>query len=437
MWSKIRQILLVILIGLSVFLSFQIWTTGVQLRDPAPSGGTPLPASLTDRSFMEVFSPKKIIWHRNAIGRTLDINTFYTAEWLENYLPETSFGTIEQPERLSLSAYQDYLANENWVEFIFDAPIPFGLFEDGFDDLPTDYKNRTFTHMIMKKNDPASTYFYDSDDQVLYQAEGSEYTEEMIDELLYSQENDMTDVEAFEVGGRFIYLPVNEQEIEYRDYLVERLPNNLFVYQFFSDPSEIDARRSGNTTRYIDLTTEVKINDSLNVLTYLRQRSDTEKMTLSERLISSYEMLNQIENWTDRVHYQGFIPATNKVIFQRYVEGYPIYSYQQFETVIEMTVVEGGLTSLQVPIRVAQTSLSLTGEKTKTLPSGEEILNQLKEIDQELTDIKDIRIGLTWTESEEDERVVHFEPDWYVETQNNWIEVDRFIEAQEVSVNGF
>lgn len=436
-WSKLRQILLVFLIGLSAFLSFQIWTTGVQQREPAPSGGNPLPASLTDRSFVEVFSPKKVIWHRNTAGETLDINTFYTGEWFEDYLPEMTFGRVQLPEKLGLSAYQDYLNSENWVEFIFDAPVPFGIFEDGFDDLPTDYQNRTFTHVIMNKKNPDKTAFYDSQEELFYRVEGSEYTEEVINKLLYSPDNQMTDVKAFDITDRFIYLPVKEKEVEYRDYLVERLPNNLFIYQFFSDPSEIDARRTGNTTRYLDLTTEVKINDSLNMLNYLRQRSDMDEMTFSDRLRNSYDVLNQIENWTEKVHYQGYSPKTNEVIFQRYVQGYPVYSYQQFESVIEIAVVESGLTSLQVPIRVAQTSLSLTGEKAKTLPSGEDVLNQIKEINPDLSNITDIRIGLTWTESKEDERVVHFEPDWYVESKGSWIEVTRFIEAQEVSINGF
>lgn len=436
-WSKIRQLLLIVLIGLSLFLSFQIWTTGVQLREPSSGGSSPIPASLVDRSLVEVFSPKKIIWHRNELDRKLDLNTYYTSDWFEEYLPETTFGEVQSPQRLSFSAYQDYMTDDSWVEFVFDAPVPFGIFENGFEDLPTDYENRTFTHVLMNKENPELAGFYDSHNEFLYQIDGTGYTEDMLDELLYSQDNVMTDVQAYEVNERFIYLPVEEQEVEYRDYLVERLPNNLFVLQFFSDTSEVDARRTGTTTRYIDLTTEVRINDSANTLTYLRQRSDMGQMTFSERLQSSYQTLTQIENWTERVHYQDYLPETHEVTFQRYIQGYPVYSYQQFESEIEVTVVESGLTSLQVPVRVVQTPLTLTGERTKTLPSGAEIIAQLEEVGPALENVEDIRIGLTWTESEEDERVVHFEPDWYVEAQDNWIEVDRFIEAQEASLNGF
>ncbi|MER2063931.1 MAG: two-component system activity regulator YycH, partial [Alkalibacterium sp.] len=367
----------------------------------------------------------------------ISINTYYTSDWFEEHLPETTFGEVRSPQRLSVSAYQEYLNSGNWVEFIYDAPVPFGIFENGLEDLPTDYENRTFTHVMMNKENPEIAGFYDSHNEFLYQIDATEYTEEMLDELLYAQDNSLTDVEAYEINERFIYLPVEEQEVEYRDYLVERLPNNLFVLQFFSDTSEVDTRRTGTTTRYIDLTTEVRINDSANTLTYLRQRSDMGQMTLTERLQSSYQTLTQIENWTERVHYHDYTPETNEVTFQRYIQGFPVYSYQQFESQIDITVVESGLTSLQVPVRVVQTPLTLTGERTKTLQSGQEVIAQLETVDQALESIEDIRIGLTWVESEEDERVVHFEPDWYVEAQDTWIEVDRFIEAQEAALNGF
>ncbi|MDZ7836159.1 MAG: hypothetical protein U5K84_13355 [Alkalibacterium sp.] len=94
----------------------------------------------------------------------------------------------------------------------------------------------------------------------------------MLNELLYSADNVLADVEAFaEVNERFSYLPVDDQNVEYRDYLVERLPNNLFVYQFFPDTSEIDARRTDSTTAFIDLTTEVRINETANTLTVCRR----------------------------------------------------------------------------------------------------------------------------------------------------------------------
>ncbi|WP_106194312.1 YycH family regulatory protein [Alkalibacterium olivapovliticus] len=435
-WSRFKHIMLTFLIGLSLFLSFQLWTAGGELREPTSSGSGAAPASLVDRTLTEVFAPNQIIWHRSFNNTKFEANTFYTQEWIEEHFSTMSFGEVNSPQRLSQADYQQQLATGEWVEFVFDAPVPFGLFEDAFEDLPTDYENRTFMRFYMNRDEPELLGFYDVNNEINYTVEDTSFTTDIINELLYTANNQFNDVEAVDIGDTFIYLPIEEVEVEYHDYLVERLPNNLYINQFFTDTSEVDARRTGQSIRYIDLTTEVRINDATNTLTYLRQRSDLGQMTFSQRLLDSFQELRQIENWTETIHYQSYTPSTNEVTFQRYIQGYPVYSFQQLESSILVTVVEGGRSNLRLPLRVVQTPLTLTGNDSKTLPSGRTVIEQLENTEDGLTTIQDIKVGLTWIESEEDSRVIHFEPNWYVQSENVWYELNRFIQLQEESHNG-
>lgn len=436
-WSRIKHGLLIFLIALSLFLSFQIWTAGGQYRQPTSTGSTTVTTSLAERTMAEVFSADRIIWHRNAIGRTVESNTFHMTEWLSNAIETMEFGEVETPERLTREEYEDSISFGNWVEFLFDAPIPFGLFSDSFDNLPTDYENRTFTRFYINTDDPLQLGFYDSINEIQYNVDDSNFTQDIMYDLLYSPDNEFREVERFELGDRAIYLPTDEVEVEYRDYLVERLPNNLYINHFFEDRSEVDGRRTGNTTRYIDLTTEVRVNDATNTLTYLRQRTDLGQMTFSDRLLSSYRELQMVENWTETIQYHAYYPETQQVVFQRHIQGYPVFSYQQLESTVAITVVESGLTNLSLPIRVVQTPITLTGSTMKTLPSGSDIIEMVRQTELGLDPIQDIRVGLTWMESEEDERVVHYEPHWYIQTQDVWYEMNRYMELQEAIPNGF
>lgn len=435
-WSRFKHVMLTFLIGLSLFLSFQLWTAGGELRETTSGSSGSVPASLVDRTLTEVFAPNQIIWHRSFNNAKYEANTFYTQEWIEEQFTQMTFGDVQSPQRLGQADYQEQLSTGEWVEFIFDGPVPFGLFEDAFEDLPTDYENRTFKHFYMNRDDPTQIGFYDVDNEINYMVEDTSFTTEIINELLFGANNQFTDVEAVDVKDSFIYIPIEEVEVEYHDYLVERLPNNLYINQFFTDTSEVDARRTGQSIRYIDLTTEVRINDATNTLTYLRQRSDLGQMTFSQRLHDSFQELRQIENWTETIHYQGYTPSTNEVTFQRYIQGYPVYSFQQMESSILITVVEGGRSNLRLPLRVVQTPLTLTGEGTKTLPSGREVVNQLENTEQGLNAVENIQVGLSWVESEEDSRVVHFEPHWYVQSESVWYELNRYIQLQEEAHNG-
>lgn len=435
-WSRIKHFLLLFLIALSLFLSFQIWTAGGQYRQPSSTRNTTVTTSLADRTMAEVFSADRIIWHRNAIGRTVGSNAFHMRDWLSTAIESMAFGEVETPERMTSDEYEEFISTGNWVEFLFDAPIPFGLFSESFDNLPTDYENRTFTRFYINTDDPLRLGFYDAISEVQYGVDDSNFTQDILYDLLYSPENEFRDVERFELGTTAIYLPVDEVEVEYHDYLVERLPNNLYINHFFEDRSEVDARRTGNTMRYIDLTTEVRINDATNTLTYLRQRADLGQMTFSDRLLGSYRELQLVENWTETIQYHDYLPESQEVIFQRHIQGYPVFSYQQLESTVSITVVESGLTNLTLPMRVVQTPITLSGSTIKTLPSGGDVIDMLAQTEQGLDSIQDIRLGLTWVESEEDERVVHFEPHWYVQTQGAWYEVNRYIELQEATING-
>lgn len=435
-WSRMKHILLTVLIGLSLFLSFQLWTAGGDFREPTSGGGGAVPSSLVDRTMTEVFAPSQIIWHRSMNDMKVEIDPHEMSDWIEEHFNTMSFGEVANPQRFSREAYRENLSSGEWVEFLFNAPIPFGLFESAFDDLPTDYENRTFTRLFMNRNNPEQAVFFDSINELYYSVEESSFSEDSLNDLLFGSGNELMEVQPVDVGQDVIYLPTEEIEVEYQDYLVERLPNNLFINQFFADTSEVDARRTGQTLRYIDLTTEVRINDANNTLTYMRQRTDMGQMTFSERLTSSFQELRQIENWTETVHYEGFTPATNEVVFQRYIQGKPVFSHQQQESTVLITVVESGRTDLRLPLRVVQTPLALTGERTATLPSGLEVVESLSVVNGGLEDIQNIRIGLTWIESEEDSRVVHFEPNWYVQSGDVWYELNRYIQLQGEVHNG-
>ncbi|MDZ7835965.1 MAG: two-component system activity regulator YycH [Alkalibacterium sp.] len=160
---------------------------------------------------------------------------------------------------------------------------------------------------------------------------------------------------------------------------------------------------------------------------------------MSERLQSSYQQLTQIENWTEQVHCGNYTFLKRiKSCFSVISRGTLLFSVpSSLNQMIEVAVVESGLTDLQVPLRVVQTPLTLTGERAKALPGGAAVISQLEDTELGLDYIEDIRMGLTWTQSEEDDRVVHFEPDWYVESQGSWVELTRYIQSQEESLNGF
>ncbi len=82
---------------------------------------------------------------------------------------------------------------------------------------------------------------------------------------------------------------------------------------------------------------------------------------------------------------------------------------------------------MQVPLVVAQTPISDEG-KEKELLSGDELLNTLINYGYAIEKIDDIKIGYTWTNSSESDRVINLEPSWYIYKNGNWTSLQDLIQ---------
>ncbi|WP_208560503.1 YycH family regulatory protein [Marinilactibacillus kalidii] len=434
-WTHMKHALLTFLIILSLFLSYNLILTGTQSNTSSSSGNTQAPV-LIDRTLSEVFSPNQVVLHEAFSDP--QIASMAEAEALINTsYANMTFRGVESPEPFTKANYQQLLQGDDWVEFVFNAQIPFGLFENGFEDLPSDYEDRTFSRVLFNLNEPNWVLFYNMNEEIVYGIQDVTITNDVIEAFRDSEEIAYTPAEALDLG-QIVYVPKEAVTVPYRNYLVESLPNSLYTNMFFVDTPFSDPANNSEEWRYYDYTQEVTINDKLHVLTYFSERTNLDEITLSERLSGSFEELNRVENWTEKSQYQAYDPETHEATFQRYLEGLPVFSPEQYETTTLVTYVKAGVKKLQVPLRIIQTPITSDEFTEKKLESGQELVSRLKAIGVEASKIEDLEIGLTWKENEEEPRLINYEPAWYVKLvgDSQWYDADRYIELQGEEFNG-
>jgi len=305
---------------------------------------------------------------------------------------------------------------------IFYTELPIGLFDGRFDNLPSDFANKFFTRLSINLDNPTTLYFYNSYNEEVYRGEldTSKLTE--ISQLIDTENIGGTPVFPQLIKQDMVYLPEEAQKIAQFDYVMERLPNSLFVSSFFPDTSTVDVRVNNYETRYIDLTTEIRINQVTDILTYLNQLPDLDELTNVERFNNSFYQLSNLENWVEPILLDKYNPDNNILTYRRYIDEYPIFDQQGRKSYVEIGVLEEGLSHLQIPLQITQTPISLDGSKDETLISGREVLDEIESRSTyELSDIEGIQVGLDWTESKESNRVIHFTPKWYVKIDGQWL----------------
>lgn len=420
--DRVKHVLLLLLIVLSFYISYNIWVPREEEELTSPLQTTnQMPAALIERKRLHVYAPSQYILHTDHPEK-LPQNQM--SEMFEALMSSVTINELSEGERFSREEF--LLLNEadedQYLEMIFHTELPIGLFDGRFANLPSDFANKFFTRLSINLDNPTTLYFYNSYNEEIYRGE--------LDTDKLTEIRQLIDIEKIEgipvfsqlMKQDIIYLPEEEQNIAQFDYVMERLPNSLFISSFFPDTSTVDVRVNNYETRYIDLTTEIRINQTTDILTYLNQLPDLDELTNVERFNNSFYQLSNLENWVEPILLDHYNPDNNILTYRRYIGEYPIFDQGGRKSYVEVGVLEEGLSHLQIPLQITQTPITLDDSKAETLMSGREVLDEIEsKSTYELSDIEGIQVGLDWTESKESNRVIHFTPKWYVKVDGQWL----------------
>ncbi|WP_034551568.1 YycH family regulatory protein [Carnobacterium funditum] len=419
-WTKLIRPLLIVLILLSLILMWAIWTGPNQYDNQSENEQKKLSSVTIKREISRVFGPSQIVLHNSGKARMTMKKAVLTSS--NKVFSEVKLDRLEDPIRFSSEDYQTELnQTDDKIEWLYFKSIPFGVISNLFANLPGEYQEKTFDRIYLSETNPSELSFYNTAEKLLYTSKIEEINQEKLLAIVHREDTPYRFVEIKEIGNKYIYLPINELKLPRLTYMVEKQPNNLFIERLFDDTSEVREKRSEQSVQYLDYISEMRINEGTNILNYYRNRSSSDAMPLTKTLMLSFQDLMLYENWSDEIHFFDYSKQKNEVTYRRYIEGFPVFSPVGYGATY-LTVVEDGMSRLQVPMVVAQTPIS-DEENQKSLSSGEDLLKELAEKNYTLEKIGDIKIGYTWTNNLESDRVINLEPNWYIYTEGDWVNV--------------
>lgn len=442
--TTVTNIILTLLVLSSLALSFSLWTTGRNIGEEETEqlANNPGRISVITHAIEEVYRPRLIAFHGIDEEDPLMIaGTYGLNNFLQDILSHPSISNIESIENLSKEMYLDKLHQGQWVEFVYPAELPFGMITSMFSGLSTDTADLFFDRILFDQADASRIYFYHMESETFFTTiENVEnFSKRGIESLVAAEEVYFQPAQATFLDDAIKYLPTEPIEISYQSYIINQFPARTYINNFFPDTSLVDVRAENNSTRYIDLTKEVTINEDNHTLTYLSQDFTAGEMTPEERYRRSFQQINQFENWSDSLIFSSFNERTNVLTFRREINGVPVFSKNEYESVSDISVVEDGITHMKLPLRYVNTPINIKGSPKKTLISGVEMLEELQEAftKEDFQLIKDFSIGYSWEESSEDSQVINFEPDWYVFYNDQWLTYSALIDLYKETADGF
>lgn len=408
-----KSTLLVVLVGISLLLTFGLWNESPRYKElynssyvsEADVGGDQMKKK-------DLIDPNQIIFH--------DGNTVHGFGKLKN---EKDF-YID----MSLWALHDFSTREaEWkrkkqreVEIIYPAPVPMRLLTSLFTMEDNVFLPAWSYKRIFLTFDQASASM-----QVKFVSSDGAYeaTATLNDSAQYKKISGyftnglhLVDYITFKSGGNQIYIPADEQTVRRRSIGAQTIDEKKFVKALFKKPSMVS--KNIGESYYLYGQRGMRVLQNKRSLEYNNPiESDKVAMDPAELIDKSVANINEHKGWTADYNLFQIDTNTNTVRYKMYYEGYEVFNSSGLAT-IEQQWRQDELYKYRRPLFYLNNPL---GSDLVTLPSGRELLKALKDnADYDLSNIQDIRIGYDLDYPESDAHSVILEPHWFMNYNGNW-----------------
>lgn len=437
--EQIQNISLLVLITLSFFLSYYLWSAGGMMNETEEQElqTSDITIATTNHEIEDVFRPKQVVLHGYSANGILLGDAYPLKEFLADKSDTMNLYQVEYMRSVDYDEYLETLEKDEWLELIFSEERPIGLYSSKIMELSKDMSSNYFDRVIVNTREKDYLYLYHTKSKRSYRATILEGESLDIEPFLNFDNVHYQSAESFALDNNIIYLKKEPEKVPYKSYLIDRLLTSTYISNFFPDTSLVDVRSTETFTRYIDLSKEVTINNKNDTLTYYKQVHGGEEMDPVDRYRKSFDQMNHFENWLSTFSLSKYDSRSGILSFRREIDGIPVYSPSHNESVSEVGLVNNEVTHLKLPLRYISTPISIN-ESSKELEAGIEIMDEIKsEVhSEEFKKIQDLAIGYTWQENEDEEEVAHFNPEWYILYDGNWSPLQSFLRSQREAAYG-
>ncbi|WP_179295632.1 YycH family regulatory protein [Bacillus sp. FJAT-45350] len=424
MFDKAKTIILILLIVLSIVLTWQLWTFQPDYALLEDTGYITNEPISEERKLREVIVPRQMVIHDNeALLKVPATNREFTE------LLDTFYGAkLEQFTSINEVPSQNFI--DEAVELILPVQLPSEILLNLFEVAEAD--------RVFPINHVDRLIFYKNTILDRVQVRLVSYGEGRIIEALTDiQMADITfntegyiPVFPYQVGYRAndesyqptIYLPLEEVEQKSVSYTSTLIPFTHFKQLFFSEPTSVKYHRQDDGEEsYTDGNRMLNIIGNGNFMDYINPVYTDNLERGSKHIIqSSFEFINAHGGWTDQYQlfdWSGDQPTKDEAEYRLNLNGLPVLSVSG-DDLMSLTVSRAGNQTARYARPLFDLDVNPIDTKKETLPSGEVLIEALEQ--WEFYDRSRLEQAVIGYEMKKRNAIVTVEPHWYILYNGVW-----------------
>ncbi|WP_162287807.1 YycH family regulatory protein [Indiicoccus explosivorum] len=411
--EQIKSVVLLLLVFLSIFLTFTVWTYKPPFKVVETPEITAQQQIAEKRTLEEVVKPLKVLFHFDEVTTgTIDAEeiSFIRSAMREWVIRDVTLLSEAIPE----GQLTDLLSSENSTVLQYAAPVPLPVFDAYMQfDLDSSVPEAAFDRIVIDWDSLAEgnppLYFIDTASRRVYTAAiGTAELQSFQDRAVAVAADYPVYALAEGIGKWPVYVPTE--------------PISLPVYSFFSEEmyaqfesvlTEIDEESGDGLTGF------TSVNEEMKSFSYIQPETVTsDPAIMSDLVFNTLDFLNEHGGWTDDYRYFAIDPLNQYIRYQMFVGGLPVFS-DELSTRIEQWWGNTGIYNYYRPY--FELDVPVTAEMTEVrLMAGTEAVELLTEVEGLERDEVLNLLPAYQLEVNSDERLLELTPAWYYQTGSSW-----------------
>ncbi|MCU6602034.1 two-component system activity regulator YycH [Peribacillus frigoritolerans] len=425
-FERAKSIILIILVGTSIFLTWSIWTYEPEY-DPFEQSSEFIKIKSDVQIVSDVIKPVSILFHGNGqhfqTSNPAEINEMEKqfSQWRFRGIKEISVNRLQRK-------FDDFVHEDGSIEIEFSDDIPISLYKTVLNITDKEVKFSFDRIIIKQKNisgNESAVYFVSYDQRKIYQGMvDSKKLRNFMDSFYRGSYDKHPEYTAETINSkRTLFVPENPVEINRLQYYIDSLDIGDLKSALFINPKYVRQEPVSVGEEYTDGTRLMTVNKENYLISYINPAQKSKLFDSSSDLLQkSIDFINEHAGWENNNYRFAYMSEhEQRVVFRLFVNGYPAFN-ESGMTEIEQIWGKEEIYSYDRPYFKLDSVLPSVGS-AKTLPSGKEVVNQLKSKDNvDFNSVEDILIGYKLDKSLDSKLVtlVTLEPTWYYRVGDKW-----------------
>ncbi|MGE7875762.1 YycH family regulatory protein [Peribacillus muralis] len=426
-FERAKSIILTILVGTSIFLTWSIWTYEPEY-DQLSQSSDYIKIKSDVEIVSDVIKPVSILFHGN--GQHFQTSDPIEIGRMEKEYSQWSFSGIREISVKRLQRkFDDFVHEDGSVEIQFSDDVPISIYKTLLNITDKEVPPFSFDRIIIKQREigenDSAVYFVSYGQEKIYQGMvDSNKVEDFMDKFYTGSYNEHPEYMAEVINSKkTLFVPENPVEIKSFQYYIDNLDIAKLKNALFNFPKYVRQESVSVGDEYTDGTRLMTINKENYLISYINPgQKDKSFGSSSDLLQKSIDFINDHAGWEDNNYRYAYMSESEqRVVFRLFVNGYPAFN-EYGMTEIEQIWGKEEIYSYERPYFSLASVLPSEGA-LKTLASGREVLDQLKSKDNiDFKKVEDISIGYRLDKSLDSKLVtlVTLEPTWYYRIGNKW-----------------